>query len=141
MYSVCFSNESVKGINIMRKNINISYKNILQRCVHTYTHTCCRVSIVLKIYLFNHCQKHNLDADRCVSSHLSLSNGQNRVEESSRTKKALLYVFRFPFFTPSLRRPSPFLSSFLSFSLSQTISTDWFRRLAWFPPCRCDTTS
>lgn len=84
--------EQISCERISIYSIKIFYKD-----VYTHTHTCCHVSIVLKIYLFNHCEKHNLDANRRVSSNLSLSNGQNRVEESSRTKKSLLHVyFDFP---------------------------------------------
>jgi len=75
------------------------------------------VSIVSKIYLFNHCQKHNLNAGRRVPAHPPLSDGQNRLEESSRTKDAaLLYTQRFDF-PPSL---SYSLSSALGFSREST---------------------
>lgn len=126
---ICFSDKDVKGMNAICEKISIHITHtrifILERSVMRYT----RVSIVSKIYLFNHCQKHNLNVDRRVSSHLPLSNGQNRVEESSRTK-ALLYVhFDFPSLPLDLFRLSPFSA----FSLSRAISTDWFRRLAWFP--------
>lgn len=87
-----------------------------------------------KICLFNHCQKHNLNAGRRVSSYAPLSDGQNRLEESKDDAGSPIHIaLRFPSFPPSSH------PSYLSLSASRCPSSRTRSRPTGFagPQMRC----